>query len=76
MSQFGTDSPLLDARLHGTGQIYTATAGQVTDFYYTIPFDCKFNGLEIISDNNVLLGDSVSIQTEYNAGSYGWKRFL
>lgn len=75
MSQFGTESPLLDARLFGHDTVYTATKNSTTDFYYTFTYGCKFNGIEIITDSNVELGDGITIITEYNAGPYGWKRY-
>ena len=75
MSQFGTSAPLLDARLFGHDTVYTANAGTLTDFYYTFTYDCKYNGIEIITDDNVVLGDGLTIETQYNAGPYGWKRY-
>jgi hypothetical protein len=75
MSQFGTEIPLLDARLFGHDTVYTATKNTTTDFYYTFPYGCKFNGIEIITDGNVVLGDGITLSTEYNAGPYGWKRY-
>lgn len=72
---FQFKNPNLDARLHGTGSVYTATAGQETDFYYTIPFDCRLNGIEILTDSNVQLGDTLEMRTEYDAGQYGWKLY-
>ena len=74
MSQYGTDKPILDARLHGAG-LYTADANSVTSHYYNFTFDCKFNGIEIITDENVKLGDNITLITEYNAGPYGHKRY-
>lgn len=75
MSVFGTEVPLLDARLFGHDTVYTATANTNTDFYFNFPFDCKYNGTEIITDENVVLGDSISFITEYNAGPLGYKRY-
>lgn len=74
MSMFGTDVPLLDARLGGAG-VFTSTAGTDTTHYYTFGFDCKYNGIEVITDSNSVLGDHVTLWTEYNAGQYGWKRY-
>ena len=37
MSVFGTDVPLLDARLFGHDTIYTATKNTVTDFTFIFP---------------------------------------
>jgi hypothetical protein len=75
MGMFGTEAPLLDARLFGHGVVYTAVKNTTTDFYYTFTFDCKYNGIEIITDENVVLGDGITIETQYNAGQYGWKRY-
>lgn len=75
MSQYGTDVPLLDARLFGHDIVYTAIKNTTTDFYYTFTYGCKFNGIEIITDSNVELGDGITLSTEYNAGPHGWKRY-
>ncbi len=69
---FNTSFPLLDARLWGT-EIFSAAAGESTH-YITFPFDCKFSGVDFIAESSTF-GDTVSIQTEYNAGVYGWKRY-
>lgn len=67
------NSPLLDARLWGS-PLFTAPANQETEFNFEIPFDCKWNGIEIFAwgPNK---GDHMKLQTEYNAGPYGWKRY-
>jgi len=73
MSQYGTDKPILDARLTGS-DLFTAPAGVKTKFYFTFDFDCKFNGTEVYAwDSNA--GDKIELITEYNAGAYGWKRY-
>lgn len=72
---YGSNVPLLDARLFGHDTVYTATKNTTTDFTFTFPFECKFNGSEIITDGNVVLGDTISFQSEYNAGPFGWKRY-
>lgn len=73
MSQYGTDKPILDARLSGT-DLFTAPAGQKTKFYFNFNFDCKFNGTEMYAwDSN--RGDKLNLSTEYNAGPYGWKTY-
>lgn len=74
MSQYGTENPLLDARLHGAG-VFTATNSSTTSHEYLFTFDCKFNGIEIITDSNVEIGDYLRLETQYNAGAYGWKRY-
>ena len=68
------DRPHKDARLHGAGS-FTTTAGTSYTHYYTFSFDCDFNGIEVITDSNAIIGDHVTIWTEYNAGPYGWKRY-
>lgn len=75
MSQFGTNAtPLLDARLLGIGK-FSTPAGQTAEHTYVFTYDCKFNGIEVLTDSNVAFGDNITLWTEYNAGPYGWKRF-
>lgn len=68
---FGSDRPKLDTRLQGAGK-FTATTG-TTQHYFTIPFDCMLNGLQIYSDNSNV-GDTVSMEVQYNYGGV-WKRY-
>lgn len=71
-AQYGSDNPLIDARLQGT-PLFTATPGLSTH-YHTFDFDCKMNGVEVYAwDANQ--GDNMSIESQYNAEPYGWKRY-
>ena len=72
---YGSDVPLLDARLFGHDIVYNAPAGVTTDFTFQFPFNCKFNGSEILTDSNAVLGDTITFLTEYDAGPFGWKRY-
>lgn len=72
---YGSDVPLLDARLFGHDIVYNAPAGVTTDFTFQFPFNCKFNGSEILTDANAVLGDTITFLTEYDAGPFGWKRY-
>lgn len=63
MSQYGSNNPLLDARLVGT-DLFTATANSTTDHYFNFEFDCLFNGVEFYAFNSSA-GDKVELSTEY-----------
>lgn len=65
-------NPSLDARLFGIS-VMVAPSG-TSEHYFSFPFDCKFNGIEI-KTNASELGDKLSLETQYNAGPYGWKRY-
>ena len=73
-AEYGFPELDLDARIQSTG-IYTATKNSTTTSYFTFGFDCMFNGLEILVDANALLGDTLSLETQYDAGEFGWKRY-
>lgn len=63
MSQYGSDKPILDARLTGT-DLFTAPANSTTDHYFNFGFDCLFNGAELYCwDSNK--GDKIELSTEY-----------
>lgn len=63
MSQeFGSDKPLLDARLEG--KKYTATANSTTPHYFDFAGDCIFNGIEIYV-KDPLFDDEIELLTEY-----------
>lgn len=69
----GSISPLLDARLWGVGP-YVCPPGLSTH-YLTIPFDCKFSGIDLISSTQTY-GDKISLKTEYFVPPLNeWKRF-
>lgn len=64
--------PDVDARLKGAffGNIPTGTH----DLEYVFDFDCQFNGAAIWS--SVSNGGSfIRLETQYDAGPYGWKRY-
>jgi len=73
MSQFGTNHPLLDARLEG-GK-YTATANSITEHHFIFAGDCVFNGIEIFAkDSN--FDDDIELYTEYYVPPLNeWKRY-
>ena len=63
MSQYGTDKPILDARLTGT-ELFTAPANSTSDHYFDFTFDNKFIGVELYAwDSHA--GDNVELSTEY-----------
>jgi hypothetical protein len=64
--------PELDARLKGVlfQNIETGTSAHE----YIFPFDCKFNGIAIYSTVSKL-GTRIKMETYYNAGPYGWKKY-
>ena len=74
MSQYGSDKPILDARLTGS-DLFTATANSETHHYFNFNFDCLFNGVELYAwDSNT--GDKVELITEYYAPPLGaWLRY-
>lgn len=68
----GNSNPALDARIEGV-PVFTATPGDsVHEHVFT--FDCDFSGIEIYSEC-AELGHTVTLETQYNAGPYGWKRY-
>ena len=72
-ASLGSMSPLLDARLWGVGP-FECTPG-VSTHYITIPFDCKFSGMDLISTTQDY-GDKVDILTEYYIPPMNvWKRY-
>lgn len=68
----GSGNPSLDSRLQGVPK-FTAPIGDSTH-EHIFEFDCDFNGVEIYSMCDEL-GHSVTLETHYNAGPYGWKRY-
>ena len=58
---FGSDKPLLDARLQGAK--YEAAANSVSDHYFEFTRDCFFNGIELLAiDPN--FDDEIELLTE------------
>lgn len=72
-ASLGSMSPLLDARLWGVGPFVCPVGESV--HYITIPFDCKFSGLDLASTTQSY-GDKISLQTDYYVPPLDvWKRF-
>lgn len=69
--RFGTDRPKIDTRIQGTSK-FTAAVG-TTQHYFTVPFDCLLNGVQLYA-NNSNVGDSISFEVQYNYGGT-WKRY-
>lgn len=69
---YGSERPLLDARLEGV--IYgTATADTTTSFYYNFAGTREFNGVETYAWN-ASAGDYITLLTEYWSGA-SWLRY-
>lgn len=69
--RFGSDRPKIDTRIQGVSK-FTAATG-TTQHYFTLPFDCLLNGVQLYSDNSNV-GDSISFEVQYQYGQT-WKRY-
>lgn len=72
--EYGMNAPALDARLYGKG-MFTFTAGNVSTAEFLFEYDCKFNGIEIITDANVVFGDTLTLETRYATSTKRYKKF-
>lgn len=70
MSMF--DNPALDARMQGV--LFKDVPIGYSEQTYTFPFNCIYNGM-ILSSSVDSLGSFLTMETQYNAGPYGWKRY-
>lgn len=66
------NDPALDARMKGVYFSDIPTGESTVE--YIFPFDCLFNGLTV-SSSVTQLGSTVKLETYYNAGPHGWKRY-
>lgn len=64
--------PEMDARLRG--KYWSNIPIGVSNLEYVFEYDCSFNGAAIWS-SVTKGGSSITLETQYDAGPYGWKRY-